>query len=98
MAAAQAVNDYFAAKKGIVYINVLNNLSIHCDDLVDKPTDKDIGMAASLHRLPSTSLCLDQVFNLPKEKEEPHTGPPRHATSVTASASCTVLRKWVLLH
>ena len=29
-AAAQAVNDYFAAKNGIVYINVLNNLSIDC--------------------------------------------------------------------
>lgn len=70
-AAAQAVNDYFAAKKGIVYINVLNNLSIDCDCDGDphKPTIKDIGMAASLDPVALDKFCLDQVFNLPKDKD-----------------------------
>ena len=30
-AAAQAVHDYFKAKNGIVYIDVMNNISIDCD-------------------------------------------------------------------
>ncbi len=70
-AAAQAVNDYFAAKKGIVYINVLNNLSIDCDcdGNPHEATIKDIGMAASLDPVALDKFCLDQVFNLPQDKD-----------------------------
>ncbi len=70
-AAAQAVNDYFAAKKGIVYINVLNNISIDCDcdGNPHKPTIQDIGMAASLDPVALDKFCLDQVFNLPVDKD-----------------------------
>ena len=48
-----------------------NNLSIDCDCDGDphKPTIKDIGMAASLDPVALDKFCLDQVFNLPKDKD-----------------------------
>ncbi len=66
-AAAQAVHNYFKTEgKNIVYINVLNNISIDCDcdSHPADPTIKDIGIAASTDPVALDKFCLDQVFNL----------------------------------
>ena len=67
-AAAQAVHNYFKGREGIVYIDVMNNISIDCDcdGNPHKPTIKDIGIAASLDPVALDKFCLDQVFNLPQ--------------------------------
>ena len=67
-AAAQAVHDYFKGKEGIVYISVMNNISIDCDcdGNPHEPTIKDIGIAASFDPVALDKFCLDQVMNLPK--------------------------------
>ena len=67
-AAAQAVHDYFKGKEGIVYISVMNNISIDCDcdGNPHEPTIQDIGIAASLDPVALDKFCLDQVMNLPK--------------------------------
>lgn len=69
-AAAQAVHDYFKAKNGIVYIDVMNNISIDCDcdGNPHKPTIQDIGIAASLDPVALDKFCLDQVMNLPNDE------------------------------
>ena len=69
-AAAQAVHNYFKAKNGIVYIDVMNNISIDCDcdGNPHKPTIADIGMAASLDPVALDKFCLDQVFTLPNDE------------------------------
>lgn len=63
--AAQAVHDYFKSKKGIVYINVMNNLSVDCDcdGNPSAPQMKDIGILASLDPVALDKACLDLVFN-----------------------------------
>ena len=68
-AAAQAVHNYFAGREGIVYIDVMNNISIDCDcdGNPHKPTISDIGMAASLDPVALDKFCLDQVFTLPND-------------------------------
>lgn len=68
-AAAQAVHNYFKARGGIVYIDVMNNISIDCDcdGNPHKPTITDIGMAASLDPVALDKFCLDQVFTLPND-------------------------------
>ena len=70
-AAAQAVHEYFKAKGGIVYIDVLNNISIDCDCAATPatPTIQDIGIAASLDPVALDKFCLDQVFNLPQDEQ-----------------------------
>ena len=69
-AAAQAVHDYFKAKNGIVYIDVMNNISIDCDcdGNPHAPTIQDIGIAASLDPVALDKFCLDQVMNLPNDE------------------------------
>jgi len=69
-AAAQAVHDYFKGRGGIVYIDVMNNISIDCDcdGNPHDPTIADIGMAASLDPVALDKFCLDQVFNLPNDE------------------------------
>lgn len=63
-AAAQAVHDYFGGK--VLYIDVMNNLSIDCDcdGNPHDPTIKDIGIAASLDPVALDKFCLDRIFNL----------------------------------
>ena len=63
--AAQAVHNYFKEKKGIVYINVMNNLSVDCDcdGHPSAPQMKDIGILASLDPVALDKACLDLVFN-----------------------------------
>jgi hypothetical protein len=59
--ASQAVADYFAKKEGIVYINVINNISVDCDCDGNSapPCMKDIGICASLDPVAIDRCCLD---------------------------------------
>lgn len=63
--AAQSVHNYFKGKKGIIYINVMNNLSVDCDcdGHPSAPQMKDIGILASLDPVALDKACLDLVFN-----------------------------------
>ena len=64
-AAAQGVHDYFKQPgKDIVYINVMNNMSIDCD-CNGNPADPqllDIGILASTDPVALDKACLDLVF------------------------------------
>lgn len=65
-AAAQAVHDYFKADgRNIVYIDVMNNMSVDCDcdGNPDKPRMKDIGILASTDPVALDQACIDLVFN-----------------------------------
>ena len=65
-AAAQAVHNYFKQEgKDIIYINVMNNLSVDCDcdGSPASPQMKDIGILASTDPVALDKACLDLVFN-----------------------------------
>lgn len=65
-AAAAAVHDYFKQEgKNIVYINVMNNMSIDCDcnGNPQHPMIKDYGIMASTDPVALDKACLDVVFN-----------------------------------
>ena len=65
-AAAQAVHNYFKQQgRNIVYINVMNNLSVDCDcdGSPATPQLKDIGILASLDPVALDKACLDLVFS-----------------------------------
>ena len=65
-AAAQAVHNYFKQDgKNIVYINVMNNISIDCDCDGNPATPelKDIGILASTDPVALDKACLDLIFN-----------------------------------
>ena len=65
-AAAQAVHDFFKQEgKNIIYINVMNNMSVDCDcdGHPAKPRIKDIGILASTDPVALDKACLDLVFN-----------------------------------
>ena len=68
-AAAQAVHEYFGGGERILYIDVMNNLSIDCDcdGNPHDPTIQDIGIAASLDPVALDKFCLDQVMSIPKD-------------------------------
>lgn len=61
-AAAQGVHDYFNGK--VLYIDVMNNLSVDCDcDANAKdPQMKDVGILASLDPVALDQACVDIVF------------------------------------
>lgn len=71
--AAQAVHNYFKEKNGIVYINVMNNMSIDCD-CDSHPADpllKDRGIMASTDPVALDKACLDIVFGItPSEGDD----------------------------
>ena len=65
-AAAQAVHNYFKQEgRDIIYINVMNNLSVDCDcdGHPASPEMKDIGILASTDPVALDKACLDLVFN-----------------------------------
>ena len=64
-AAAQAVHEYFNRGENILYINVMNNMSVDCDcdGNPAKPELKDMGIMASLDPVAVDQACLDKVFN-----------------------------------
>ncbi len=62
-AAAQSVHEYMKGK--IIYINIMNNMSVDCD-CSSHPADpvlKDMGIAASLDPVAVDQACLDKVFS-----------------------------------
>ncbi len=62
-AAAQAVVNYFQKKKGIIYISVMNNMSIDCD-CVDHPAPvklEDYGILASTDPVALDQACVDII-------------------------------------
>lgn len=65
-AAAQAVHNYFKQEgKDIIYINVMNNMSVDCDcdGHPAAPRVKDMGILASTDPVALDQACLDLVFN-----------------------------------
>jgi len=62
-AAAQGVADYFG--DNILYINVLNNMSVDCDcdGHPAKPELQDMGIMASLDPVALDWACVEKVFN-----------------------------------
>ena len=64
-AAAQGVHEYFAGGLRIIYINVMNNMSIDCDcdSHPAAPQLKDMGILASTDPVALDQACLDLVFN-----------------------------------
>lgn len=63
-AAAQAVADFFGDR--ILYISVMNNMSVDCDCVAtpEKPTLKDYGILASLDPVALDQACVDIIFNM----------------------------------
>ena len=62
-AAAQAVVNYFNRQNGIVYISVMNNMSIDCD-CVDHPAPvklEDYGILASTDPVALDQACIDII-------------------------------------
>lgn len=64
-AAAQAVADYFNAENGIIYISVMNNMSIDCDCVAHPAPVKleDYGILASLDPVALDQACVDIINN-----------------------------------
>ena len=70
--AAKSVHDYFGGK--VIYINVMNNLSVDCDcnGHPDTPKMKDVGILASLDPVALDKACLELVFDLPSSEGDDH--------------------------
>jgi len=66
--AAKAVADYEG--ENIIYISVMNNLSVDCDcdSHPAKPEMKDIGILASLDPVALDQACVDFVYAAPDGK------------------------------
>ncbi len=64
-AAAQGVHEYFGRGENILYIDVMNNMSVDCDcdGHPAKPMLKDMGILASTDPVALDQACLDKVFN-----------------------------------
>ena len=62
-AAAQAVHNYMGGH--VIYINVMNNMSVDCDcdGTPDEPKLKDMGIMASLDPVALDWACLQMVFS-----------------------------------
>lgn len=71
-AAAQGVADHFG--DNIVYINVMNNMSIDCDcnGHPEDPKVKDIGILASLDPVALDQACVDLIYKItPEDDNDP---------------------------
>jgi uncharacterized Fe-S center protein len=62
--ATKAVHDYFGNGKKVVYIDVMNRLSVDCDCVGNpaKPEMDDIGICASLDPVAVDKACIDMVW------------------------------------
>ena len=62
-AAAQAVHNYMGGH--VIYINVMNNMSVDCDcdGTPDEPKLKDMGIMASLDPVALDWACVQMVFS-----------------------------------
>ena len=64
---AKATKDYFGEK--IIYINILNNMSVDCDcagTSAATPTTPDIGIVASTDLLAVEQASIDMIYSLPQ--------------------------------
>lgn len=64
--AAKAVADYMQENhRPVVYINVINNLSVDCDCVAtpEAPCMQDVGIAASLDPVALDQACIDLIYN-----------------------------------
>lgn len=68
-ASAQSVADHFGDK--IIYINVMNNMSIDCDcnNHPANPTVQDIGILASTDPVALDQACVDLVYGIKLDKD-----------------------------
>lgn len=62
--AGKSVSDYLGKGENIVYINVLNNISIDCDcnGYPSKPDIHDIGILASTDPVALDQACIDMIY------------------------------------
>lgn len=63
---AKAVADYMSEhNRPVVYINVINNLSVDCDCVAhpESPCLADIGIAASMDPVALDQACIDMIWN-----------------------------------
>ena len=62
--ACSAVMDYYDKRGGIVYINVINNLSVDCDcdSNPETPCMQDVGIVASLDPVACDRASLDLIY------------------------------------
>lgn len=64
--AAKAIQDYYGGPESgkMVYINVMNNLSVDCDcdSSPEDPCMKDIGIFASTDPVALDQACIDQIW------------------------------------
>ena len=67
--AAKGIAEHMG--EAIVYINVMNNLSVDCDcnGYPAKPTMEDIGILASLDPVAVDQACVDLVYAAPDGKD-----------------------------
>lgn len=65
-AAAQAVHDYFDNGKKIIYISVMNNMTVDCDCVATpEPVKlKDYGILASLDPVALDQACVDIIMGM----------------------------------
>ena len=65
-AAAQAVHNYFGNGERILYISVMNNMTVDCDCVATpEPVKlKDYGILASLDPVALDQACVDIIFNM----------------------------------
>jgi hypothetical protein len=63
--AAKGIDDYMGER--VIYINVMNNLSVDCDcdSSPAVPTMEDIGILASLDPVAVDQACVDLVYGAP---------------------------------
>lgn len=69
--AANAVSDYEGKGEKMLYISVMNNLSVDCDcdSNPAKPTMKNIGILASTDPTALDQACVDLVYAVPDGKD-----------------------------
>lgn len=65
--AAKSVSDFFGEGEKMLYISVMNNMSVDCD-CVSHPAEvdmKDIGVLASLNPVALDQACVDLIYEAP---------------------------------
>ena len=62
--AAKAVSDYENNGENMLYISVMNNLSVDCDCIASPaaPDMSDIGILASLNPVALDQACVDLIY------------------------------------
>ena len=65
--AAKSVSDYLGHGEDIMYINVMNNISVDCDCVANpaEPDMHDIGIFASFDPVAMDQACVDYVYAAP---------------------------------